>query len=534
MRYVPILMASSLEIAGTRFGLRNATAFVLAVLFVFVPLSGHAQSFPASPGGDVSGGGGAKIPVSAPTEKEVLNAEAEVASTKAAPVSLEQPIDPNTYICGPGDVYELNFWGKQNLRLRIAADLEGRVFISKVGFIDVAGKTLTAVRAAAKKKVLGVYPGLQLELVLVAPRSFLVHVVGYVKQPGVYSTNPLERLSAVLARAGGVSGSRRRIVVQHRDGSKQVADLTRYEMTGETQFDPYVLDGDTIRVPHAETVVSIAGAVRKPGRYELVNTKDLAELLDLAGGLTSSAAPLPVQVVRRNDQQQAMSQDVAIKNGVPKFELKDDDAVQVRGASELERSVLVIGAVATADPLDSAATSKRLPFVEGDTVQSLIDRAGGIRATGDLHRAYISRPRKNASAEVIPVDLEALLVRRDFTADKRVNINDTIVIPSMQYSVLVEGAVARPGLYPYSPRYGAAEYIARAGGRTRTARDLEDVKLIDPDGATHSFKAGKTLAPGDAILVPERNWSRSEIVQLVFAGAGLVISTVALTYSVTR
>jgi protein involved in polysaccharide export with SLBB domain len=113
-------------------------------------------------------------------------------------------------------------------------------------------------------------------------------------------------------------------------------------------------------------------------------------------------------------------------------------------------------------------------------------------------------------------------------------MGDTIVIPPMQYSVLVEGAVARAGLYPYNPQFGVPEYIAHAGGLTRTARDLDDSKLIDANGVTRDYHFGVKLQPGDAILIPERNFTRAEVVQLIMAGAGLVLSGVAITYAATR
>src|SRR5438874_586638 len=73
------------------------------------------------------------------------------------PLSIEHPIDPETYFCGPGDVFELDFWGSQNLQLKLTTDLEGRAFIAKVGFITVAGKTLAAVRTAMKSRIRAVY-----------------------------------------------------------------------------------------------------------------------------------------------------------------------------------------------------------------------------------------------------------------------------------------------------------------------------------------------------------------------------------------
>jgi protein involved in polysaccharide export with SLBB domain len=172
--------------------------------------------------------------------------------------------------------------------------------------------------------------------------------------------------------------------------------------------------------------------------------------------------------------------------------------------------------------------------VEGDTVLALLDRIGGVKAPGDLRRSYISRPRPGKDPELISLDLEALLVRRDFTADRPVQLGDTIVVPPVQYSVLVEGAVVRGGLYTYNPTFGIREYIAHAGGRTRTARDLDEVQLIDTNGHTHPFQPGMKPSPGDAILVPERNFSRSEVAQLILAGASIIVSGIAVTIAATR
>ncbi|MBV8757222.1 MAG: SLBB domain-containing protein [Deltaproteobacteria bacterium] len=485
----------------------------------------------------MGGGGDAKIPVTGPGATEVMAAETTGATSTPAPIAIEQPIDPDQYICGPGDVFDLNFWGAQNFRLKIAVDLEGRTFISKVGYVAVAGKTLSAVRTAIKSKVRGQYPGLNFDLTLVAPRTFLVHVVDNVKAPGTFTTHPLERVSTVLSKAGTLpNGSRRRIEVRHRGGKTATADLVLYELTGDTGYNPYLLDGDVVSVPFADPVVAIAGAVRRPGTYELIKSKDLTELLELAGGFTNGVSrTLPIQVVRHNDRQQQTAMELAFAgNAAPNASLHDDDRVYVRGTDEVQRTILLIGAVVGADPLDAATTSKRLAFVEGDTVLSLIERAGGIKAPGDLRRSYISRPRAGKTPELLPLDLDALLVRRDFSADKKIEMGDTIVIPPMQYSVLVEGAVGRSGLYNYNPTFGIAEYIAHAGGRSRTARDLDEVKLIDANGTTHDYRGDLRPAPGDAILVPERNFSRAEVAQLVLAGVGLVLSGVAITIAATR
>lgn len=510
---------------------------VVTLTTVALLSSGAAQPLPQEPRRDGEPPATMTIPVPIEDGTETMGAERAARTSDPAPISLEKPIDPALYLCGPGDVFELNFWGRQNFRLQIAADLEGNAFISKIGFVNVAGKSLTAVRGLVKKKVQREYPGLGFELTLTKPRSFLVHLVGNVRTPGAYPASALERVGTALTHAGGSTGSRRRIVVKRATGAALTADLVLYELTGDTSHNPYVLDGDVITVPFPEVTVSITGPVQRPGTYELIKGKDLAELLDLAGGLKASAArALPIRIIRRNQRQQQTFEDHAFdtSGGVPNHNLRDDDEVLVQSVLELQRSVLLIGAVVGADPLDQATTSKRLPFVEGDTVRSLIERAGGIKAPGDLHRSFISRPRNDEDPLIIPIDLDALLVQRNFAADQVIVMGDSIVIPPMRYAILVEGAVGRPGPYNFNPRLGVLEYVAHAGGRTRTARDEDDIKLIGVNGETRPYKRGAKLQPGEAILVPERNFTRPEVVQIVLATAGLILSGLAITIAVTR
>src|SRR5262249_39610595 len=123
-----------------------------------------------------------------PGDTEVMQAERGVINppTGSLIYPLEEPLDPGKYVCGRGDTFELNFWGQQNFRLRVTVDIEGRTFISKVGYVSIVGKTLTQARDIIKTAVHHYYPGLNFDMSLMTPRTFLVHVVGYVPKPGIY------------------------------------------------------------------------------------------------------------------------------------------------------------------------------------------------------------------------------------------------------------------------------------------------------------------------------------------------------------
>jgi protein involved in polysaccharide export with SLBB domain len=507
-----------------------AALLIPYVALVSLPGIARAQILaPSLPGETPAPAAAVSMQVAAPQDTEVVQAERPVINPGGVPtLPLEEPVDPDKYICGRGDVFELNFWGRQNFKLRVTVDLEGRTFISKVGYADIVGKTLRQAREIVKAAVLRYFPGLNFDLSLVEPRTFLVHVVENIPHPGLYTARPVERASNVLTRAGGIppNASKRRISIQHRDGSRTTVDLLFYNLTGDTKYNPYLIDGDVIRVPFEDVAVVIGGAVKRPGRYELIHGKDFAELLDLAGGFATTATrQLPIRLIRKNEQERDSQVDVPIpKDGVPQLVLRADDAVVVPSVTELQRTVLLIGAIAGAVPTDEATHLRRFPFVEKETVRALIERAGGIGAGADLSASYILK----TDARQVPIDLEALLVRRDFTADKPVEMGDSVVVPYKRRSVVVEGAVFRPNAYPYNPKFNVLDYVATAGGETRFAQDVRNTKVITPTGKTLDYTDQLKVGPGDTVVVPERNFSRSEVVQLVIGGVGLLLSGAAI------
>src|SRR5207244_7189662 len=124
------------------------------------------------------------------------------------------------------------------------------------------------------------------------------------------------------------------------------------------------------------------------------------------------------------------------------------------------------------------------PALRGKGDGPCADRARRWRGTGgDLAGSYLMRK----DATQIPVDLEALLVRRDFTADKPIEMGDSLVVPYKRRSVVVEGAVFKPNAYPYNPTFNVLDYVASAGGETRFAQDIRNAKLITPTGKTLDF-----------------------------------------------
>jgi protein involved in polysaccharide export with SLBB domain len=459
---------------------------------------------------------------------------------------LEEPIDPEKYICGPGDEFQLNFWGRQNSSFQFLIDPTGRAFVPRVGYVQMADKLLKEASITLHKAVARYYPGLNFDVSLSKPRTFLVHVVGAVAKPGIYRSHATDRVTKVLAEAGGpvlskphdtAAGSTRRVEITRRNGQKLPADLLLYDLHGDTANNPYLNDGDIIVVPYESLVVSITGAVQRPGSYELIGTKDIAELVNVAGGLRNSVTrQLPIIVSRRdpaNDRLVQIRWPFAQTGELPAFELHNDDQIHVPVADELQRSVMLVGAIQGAVQADEATGIKRMPYEQGDTVRSLIERAGGVGAGADYNGSYIVRMQGKEKA-VIPLDLEALLIYRDMQADRPVRIGDIINVPFQRRSIMIEGAVVRPGVYQFNPRLHVQDYIAIAGGASKMAQNPDTYRLVSPLGKTELISEKTTVQPGDTLIVPERHFARAEVTQIVISSIALAVMTTSVAIAASK
>ncbi len=449
---------------------------------------------------------------------------------------LEAPIDPESYMCGPGDEFNLNFWGRQNASVQFAVDPSGLAFVPKVGYVQIAGLSLKDATAALHKAVAHFYPRLSFEFSLVKPRTFLVHVVGPVERPGMYPAHATDRLTRVLDEAGGVrhadarrdsgAGSLRRIEIQRRNGTKLSADLLFYDLYGETKNNPFLSDGDVIVVPFESTVVLVTGAVQRPGKYELIATKDINEAVKAAGGIRGDQTRnLPVLVSRSdpaNDRLTQFQVPFPRSGELPALTLYNNDTVHLPAKSELERSVALVGAIKGATQADEATGIMRLRYEQGDTVRTLIERAGGLGPGADYRGSYLVR-MTGSEKVVVPLDLEALLIYRDMRADRPVLIGDVINVPYQRHSIMIEGAVVRPGVYQFNPSLRGTDYIAIAGGPSKMAQDTESYRLVTPRGKTEVLSGKTVVQPGDTLLVPERTFSRAEVTQIVIASVTLIV-----------
>jgi protein involved in polysaccharide export with SLBB domain len=332
------------------------------------------------------------------------------------------------------------------------------------------------------------------QLVLAQPAIFRVYVNGEVSRAGESSAWALSRLSSLTARNTAYT-STRDISIKSSNGQTRVYDLFKAWRLGDISQDPYLRPGDVITFNRIKRIVTISGAVERPGRYQLLEGENIKELIEFYGnGFTSIADKTRLEMVRLiNGMDDAGEKKFLTENDFTgNYVLEHYDAITVPTITQLRPVMFVEGAVAnvrqalddmgqsTASEAQDLTASNRLvvQFVKGNTYASLVrGNKSWFTTVSDTENAYILRDNVR-----IYINLNSMLYDASYYEEVLIQENDVLVIPFKQYFVTVAGAVYTPGRYPYVPDREWDYYIALAGGFLVGRNTNESVTIIDING----------------------------------------------------
>jgi protein involved in polysaccharide export with SLBB domain len=252
---------------------------------------------------------------------------------------MDLPAGPD-YVLGPGDGVNVDIWGGVAQRLRRVVDRSGRLALPEVGSIDVSGKTLGDVQRVVQAALRTQFHEVEADVSLSRIRSVRVYVVGEVESPGAYDISSLSTpLNALYAAGGPASRGSLRHLRLYR-GKELVQEVDAYDLLlhGVHNSVARIQSGDTLQVPAMGAEVTVEGMVMHPAVYELADEKNLAEALQLAGGVLPSGTYRHIQVERviahqshtmlqldmpeGNDQQ-------AVNKALDDFAIQDGDKIRI-------------------------------------------------------------------------------------------------------------------------------------------------------------------------------------------------------------
>jgi polysaccharide export outer membrane protein len=207
---------------------------------------------------------------------------------------------PADYVIGPGDVIEVQLFGKDNQQYSLVVTRDGRINFPEFGAIPVAGLQFTDLRADLERRVAEQMIGVKASISMGALRSIRVFVLGDVTRPGSYTVSSLSTMTNALFVSGGIQpiGSLRNVQLKRNGRLVTRLDLYDLLLRGDTSEDVRLQPGDVIFVPPIGATAGVAGEVRRPAIYELRNEKTVAQLAEMAGGLMPTAVARLSQIER--------------------------------------------------------------------------------------------------------------------------------------------------------------------------------------------------------------------------------------------
>ena len=407
------------------------------------------------------------------------------------------------YVIGPGDELLIRAWGQIDVDYRALVDRNGMINIPRVGSIPVAGvqfKDLTAhVRTAVSRN----FRNFELLVTMGQLRSIQVFVVGNAQRPGAYTLSSLSTLVNALFAVGGPSSRGSMRAIQLKRGNSIVSEFDVYDLllSGDKSKDVQLLPGDVIYFPPIGPLAAVSGSVNNAAIFELKGAADVGKLLDLAGGLTTTAQTRRASLERIDERKTRTVDQFALDYDGLKLKIKDGDLVSVFPISpRFENAVSLRGHVAL--PL-------RYPWREGLRIRDLIpekealitpdyyQRANlavrvvpsGGQLASDLRKladeinwdyAVIERlNQSDLSASLIPFNLGKVVLENDPANNLALMPGDVVTVfsktdvgaPVNRRAVVVslEGEFNFAGVYQGTPGETLRSLVTRVGGVTPQA-----------------------------------------------------------------
>lgn len=288
--------------------------------------------------------------------------------------------------------------------------------------------------------------------------------------------------------------------------------------------------------------VYVLGEVARPASYPLAPDERVEDAIRQAGGIRASGSQRRIEIRRGNRKQPVdllrfrtegqMAQNPSLRHGDVVF-------VPTRGPQ-----VRLVGAIGRPGTLELLATENTLTRVialaGGPTVALKPDTAIQVMRFADGQRS-----------------VQSYTATREVLARTKIQDGDTIYVPphaeSAQWDlrtlpslleseplsaeeshVFVRGAVQQPGPYPFEAQRTVNHYLELAGGLTPDAK--AHLRLIDRRGKKRRFAQGETVfvSAGDAIEVPQRQFSTKDVLYMVLSVVGIAATTSVTVLTLTK
>jgi protein involved in polysaccharide export with SLBB domain len=252
---------------------------------------------------------------------------------------MDLPVGPD-YVLGPGDGVNINLWGGVSQRLRRVVDREGRIALPEAGSVQVSGRSLGDVQRLVQTSLQSQFRDVQADVSLARLRTIRIYVVGDVERAGAYDISSLSTPLNAVFMAGGPTSRGSLRTLRHYRGNTLIQEVDVYDLLlhGIRNGVERLQSGDTVLVPPLGAEITVEGVVRRPAIYELHGEKNLAEVLELAGGVLTSGTLRHVDVerVQAHESRTMLRLDIpennnqeSVAKSLEDFAVQDGDKIKI-------------------------------------------------------------------------------------------------------------------------------------------------------------------------------------------------------------
>tara|TARA_X000000368_G_C23038396_1_gene715694 strand:+ start:534 stop:2255 length:1722 start_codon:yes stop_codon:yes gene_type:complete len=453
---------------------------------------------------------------------------------------LNEPNFDSSYILDFGDTLELQLVGQKSSTTQLFVKRDGSINIEDIGKLNIAGLSLDKAAELIKNKINLAFIGVEAYITLAKVRDIQIIMSGNIYNPGSYTLNGNSNIFHALSVSGGPSesGSFRSIDLIRNNKKIETVDLYETFIFGRSSFNTRLRSGDLVFVNPVENVVSIVGAVKRPGTYEIKKDGNLSNIILFSNGLSAYADLNNIKLERVLN---GKIKSLPIVN-ISQFDnIKANDLDKIFIRSYPFRSVKISGAV---------LNPGTYLMNEGDSIEDVIEKSGGLSDNayvfGMVYQNETARIISEQAAETLyknsmqniseiiktggpDTDFTPLIavltelkksdisgrVIIDLDSNERptlVKDGDSILIPEKTNQVYVFGSVSDAGSALYVKDQDFEYYINKKGGLTSNA-DNNNIYVLNPNGETFKLKIKKNLFtssdtkieiyPGSVIYIPE-------------------------------
>ena len=400
---------------------------------------------------------------------------------------------PQNYVVGPGDQIIIDVYGDTQKSEQLQVSPDGDVVVPDYGPIRVSGLSVAQAQQRIRSALGTYYASSEVRVTLGQTRTIMVNVMGEVKVPGTYTLSAFATVFHALYMAGGINdlGTLRSIKVFRQGRQISVVDIYEFILNGRLAGNVRLQDNDVVQVGPYESIVDIAGRVKRPMAYELRKNESLSTLLKYSGGFANDAYKKSLRVLRKNGRMKSVFNVEEFE--MADFKMFDGDSVSVDSIIDrFENMVEVKGAVFRPGMYHLGE--------KVHSVRSLIENADGLTEEAMVSRAVMRRMKPNRTQEVVSIDLKGIM--EGTSADVPLENEDILFIPTMAEhqnlrTLTIDGEVIFPGVYEYAEKMTVEDLILQAGGLTDKASTAKvDVarRMIDPTATTSTMDIAKTFS----------------------------------------